>query len=76
MKKLLQNNTLVIVGALAGGIGGYHYWKYAGCLSGTCLISSKPLNSTIYGGVMGALLFAMIPVKNRQPKGNSGKEEL
>ena len=27
-----------------------------GCLSGTCAITSKPINSTLYGGLMGGLL--------------------
>ena len=42
----------VIVGLLAG----YLYYQEIGCLSGSCAITSKPLNSTLYGGLMGVLL--------------------
>ncbi|TDD95767.1 DUF6132 family protein [Flavobacterium cellulosilyticum] len=47
------------IGIIAGAIGGYLYYHYVGCLSGTCAITSKPLNSTLYGALMGGLLFNM-----------------
>ncbi len=57
-----MNKTLIIsaIGIVVGAIGGYFYWLQIGCNSGTCMISSKPLNSTIYGGLMGYLFFGMI----------------
>jgi hypothetical protein len=42
--------------ALLGGIAGYGYYYYVGCASGTCMITSKPFNSSLYGVVMGSLL--------------------
>lgn len=48
---------ITIIGAVIGAIAGYLYYVEIGCLSGTCAITSKPLNSTLYGGVMGGLLF-------------------
>lgn len=48
---------ITIAGALIGGVAGYLYYAEIGCLSGTCPITSKPLNSTLYGGVVGGLLF-------------------
>jgi phage shock protein E len=42
-------------GLLIGAVAGYLYWNYVGCLSGTCSITSSPVNSTIYGGLMGLL---------------------
>jgi len=42
---------------IVGLIAGYGYYFYVGCTSGTCAITSKPLNSTLYGGLMGGLLF-------------------
>lgn len=51
---------LTIAGAIAGGIAGWLYWKYVGCINGTCYITSKPLNSTVYGAIMGALLSNII----------------
>jgi len=56
MKKWFNNNMLYIIGAVLGAIGGYLYWKFVGCSSGTCMITSKPVNSTLYGALLGALL--------------------
>jgi LytS/YehU family sensor histidine kinase len=47
------------IGVIVGLIAGYAYYFYLGCASGTCAITSKPLNSTLYGGLMGGLLFNM-----------------
>ena len=49
----------MLIGALAGAISGYMYYRLVGCASGTCAITSSPINSTVYGAVMGALLFSM-----------------
>lgn len=59
MKIDFKKYGLLGIGVLVGAIGGYFYWKYIGCLSGTCAITSKPINSTIYGGVMGGLIFSL-----------------
>lgn len=48
------------IGVVVGLISGYAYYHYIGCVSATCSITSKPLNSTLYGGVLGGLLFNMI----------------
>lgn len=53
----INNNKLTIVGVVVGAIGGYLYYHYVGCASGTCPITSKPLNSMLYGAVMGSLFF-------------------
>jgi hypothetical protein len=49
---------LVFIGAAVGALGGFIYYYYVGCASGTCAITSKPLNSTLYGAFMGGLLFS------------------
>ena len=46
----------MIIGAAIGGLLGFLYYKFIGCASGTCPITSKPLNSVLYGAVMGLLL--------------------
>ncbi len=67
MKKWFSKNILYLAGAFVGAIAGYLYWKFVGCSSGTCAITSKPLNSTIYGAVMGSLLFGFFqPDKSKQ----------
>lgn len=47
---------LTLIGVVLGGIAGYLYYYYIGCASGTCAITSRPLNSTLYGALMGGLL--------------------
>ena len=47
------------IGVVVGAVSGYLYYKYVGCASGTCRITSKPLNSTLYFGLVGGLLFNM-----------------
>lgn len=50
---------LTIIGVLAGGIGGYAYYYWIGCNSGSCPITSQPVNSALYGALMGGLLLNM-----------------
>ncbi len=57
----LTKNKFVIIGAILGGVGGYLYYHFIGCSSGTCAITSKPLNSSVYGAIVGGLLFSYIP---------------
>ena len=50
---------ITAIGIVAGAIAGYLYYFYVGCVSGTCAITSKPLNSALYGALMGGLVFNM-----------------
>ena len=56
MPRWVLKNKLSIIGIIFGAIAGFMYWKFVGCASGTCMITSKPINSTLYGGLMGYLL--------------------
>jgi Family of unknown function (DUF6132) len=47
------------IGIAVGAVAGYAYYYFVGCASGTCAITSKPLNSTLYGALMGGLVFNM-----------------
>jgi hypothetical protein len=58
MQRIIKNR-LTIVGILIGVIGGYLYYAFVGCASGTCAITSSPIISSLYGGLMGGLLFNM-----------------
>lgn len=69
--KFIKNQWLVIAGGFAGALGGYLYWYFIGCNSGTCPITSSPLNSTLYGILLGGLLFSMFKSK---PKKENEKE--
>ncbi|MDA3616434.1 DUF6132 family protein [Polluticaenibacter yanchengensis] len=55
----IRKHLLIIIGIVVGAIAGYLYWANIGCVSGTCAITSKPLNSTVYGALMGGLLFSV-----------------
>ncbi len=66
MKKWIATNKLYWIGAIVGGIAGYIYWKYVGCLTGTCAITSNPIRSTIYFGVTGALVFGLFKSRAKE----------
>lgn len=59
---------MIITGAgiALGALAGYLYYNYIGCASGTCAITSKPLNATLYGSLMGGLVFNMFVKKERR----------
>ena len=58
-KIFIEKYKLRIVGGVVGGILGYAYYHFIGCNSGSCAITSKPINSSVYGMIMGYLLFSM-----------------
>jgi len=68
MKAILKNNALIVIGIILGAAGGYLYWKFVGCSSGACAITSKPLNSTLYGMLMGGLLFSLFKKEDSKKK--------
>ena len=43
-------------GIFLGGISGYLYYKFIGCKSGSCPLTSHPVSSAIFGAVMGYLI--------------------
>lgn len=59
MKKFFNNNKLYIIGGFIGAMFGYLYYTFIGCKSGTCAITSKPLNSIIYFALIGSLLVGL-----------------
>ncbi|CEN53384.1 putative Thiosulfate sulfurtransferase [Capnocytophaga canimorsus] len=65
MKYIIAKNKWILLGIILGAIAGYLYYHYVGCLSGTCAITSKPINSTLYGVVLGGLLFSMFKNKKK-----------
>lgn len=66
MKIFLKKNILTIIGVPLGALAGFLYWKFVGCNSGSCAITSNPYNSTIYGAAMVGLLFSIF--KNNKNK--------
>jgi hypothetical protein len=66
MKKWLLNNKLTIIGAVLGAVGGYLYYYFVGCASGTCGITSSPVNSTLYFAVLGGLIVNLIKPETKK----------
>ncbi|QRX64570.1 hypothetical protein JS578_04815 [Dysgonomonadaceae bacterium zrk40] len=56
-KSFLLKHWLRITGFAVGVLGGYLYYYYVGCVSGTCPITSNPYRMMIYGALVGYLLF-------------------
>ena len=54
-----------IIGLILGAIGGFLYYTYYGCESGTCPLTSNPWITTIWGATMGYLLFGMFDKKEK-----------
>jgi hypothetical protein len=51
--KQMLHLALFVVG---GGAAGYAYYRFVGCSSGVCPITSNPIVSTIYGAFMGFMM--------------------
>lgn len=64
MKQFIEKYKISIIGIIVGAAGGYLYYQFVGCANGTCAITSKPLNSTLYGALMGGLFFSMFKKEN------------
>lgn len=70
MKHWIFNNKLLLADILIGAAAGYIYWQKIGCISGTCMITSKWHNSTVYGAIMGGLIFSIF----KKEKKNGGEK--
>lgn len=59
-KKIIGSFTYAhVIGILLGVIGGFLYYTYVGCASGTCAITSNPWISTLWGAALGYLISDM-----------------
>lgn len=46
----------IIIGIMVGGLFGYGFYRFFGCSSGACSITSSPWISTIYGAILGLVI--------------------
>ena len=58
--EFLKKHKLLIIFIFLGMLGGFLYWKFVGCLSGSCPIKSVWYWSPLYGGLIGLLLGSFI----------------
>jgi len=55
-KRVLSNRFFrMSMGIVAGAVAGLLYWKFVGCHSGTCSLTSSPFRTVIMFSFMGAL---------------------
>ncbi len=66
MKTLVKKHLLKIIGIILGAIGGFAYYHFVGCASGTCPITSNPYISIAYGALLGYLFFDMFKKKENE----------
>ncbi len=45
-----------IIGAALGGAAGYAYYRFVGCSTGACPLTSNPWISTAYGMLVGGMI--------------------
>lgn len=64
--QFIKQYWLIATGILVGVAGGYLYWQQIGCVTGTCPITSSPVNSSLYGAMMGGLLFSILKKEKKQ----------
>lgn len=64
MKKTLPKWLRPVLFLLGGMLAGYLYYRFVGCVSGTCPISSNPIRSMLYLGVVGLLLSGVFGKSN------------
>ncbi|NLR89747.1 MULTISPECIES: DUF6132 family protein [Flammeovirga] len=56
MMHFISNYWKNILVVLLGGTLGYSYYYFIGCNNGTCAITSSPVNSTLYGIFVSAVI--------------------
>jgi hypothetical protein len=63
--KLKKIKLIVVLPIILGAIGGFAYYHFVGCASGTCPITSNPYISTSYGAIF-RLALGISFVKNKK----------
>jgi phosphate/sulfate permease len=56
MNKFFKKHLLLGIFIIAGLAAGFIYWRFIGCKSGTCPITSSWHYSMLFGGVFGYLI--------------------
>jgi len=70
----------VFLPIVLGALGGFLYYNFIGC-NGSCAITGSPVNSTLYGSIIGLVLTDWKQIKllfnntSRDERDQRGKEE-
>lgn len=52
---MIWSKVKLFLPVLLGALGGYLYYTFVGC-NGSCAITGSPVNSTLYGSLIGLVL--------------------
>ena len=63
LKEKIWRNIPAQSGIVLGAIGGYFYYRLAGCSTGTCPITSNPWTSILLGAVTGNLIAGIFTIR-------------
>ncbi|MCX6147027.1 MAG: DUF6132 family protein [Candidatus Kapabacteria bacterium] len=66
MRNLVFKYKSKIIFGIIGTSLGWAYWYFVGCASGHCAITSSPVNSSIYGLIMGVLVSDIFKTNKKQ----------
>lgn len=67
-------HSRILTGVVIGAVAGFIYYRLVGCESGSCMITAHPVNSTLYGAMMGGLLVSSFK-KSNQNHNNKNNEQ-
>ena len=59
-RSFLKKYLPEIIGTILGAAGGFIYWKYVGCVSGTCTIKSNWYLMVPWAAVLGFLAGSVV----------------
>jgi len=77
---VIWNKIKLFLPLILGALGGFLYYGFIGC-NGSCAITGSPVNSTLYGSLMGLILTDWKQIKllfnnpSRQSRAVTEKEE-
>lgn len=71
MKVNRKKVWIKLIYALIGALGGFLYWKFIGCESGTCPIRSVWYYTVLWGAALGYLLGDLMEDLIRRMKKNA-----
>ncbi|HSO89150.1 MAG TPA: DUF6132 family protein [Draconibacterium sp.] len=75
IKEVIKSKRIQIIFLLIGAVGGFLYWRFVGCTSGTCAIKSVWYWTTLWGSAMGYLVGDIVNDLVQKHKKKLGEEK-